>query len=133
MLTDLQGLVSPSVPSASSPEAIIHVVGDLLEKTGKQPSDNVYRRLRTFSGTVHTPQGEETLEGWINQARMMIAECECSEREKRQRVVESLKGPALEIKAVRFSNPEASVLQYIEALENTFGTSESGEDLYFAF
>lgn len=64
----------------------------------------------------------------------MIAECECSEKEKKRRVVESLKGPALEIiTAVRFSNPEASVLQYIEALENTFGTSESGEDLYFAF
>ncbi|XP_058626181.1 paraneoplastic antigen Ma2 homolog [Onychostoma macrolepis] len=133
-LPDLQAVLSHSGPSASSPEAIIPAVGDLLEKTGKQPSDNVYRRLRTFSGTVPTPPGEETLDGWVDQARMMIAECECSGKEKRRRIVESLKWPALEIiKAVRFSNPEASAVQYIEALESTFGTSESGEDLYFAF
>lgn len=65
-LTDLQGLLSPSGSSASSLEANIRAVGELLEKTGKPPSDNVYRRLRTFSGTVPTPQGEETLEGWID-------------------------------------------------------------------
>jgi len=54
-LAYLQGLVSPSGPSTSSPEAIIRALGDLLEKTGKPASDNVYRRLRTFSGTVPTP------------------------------------------------------------------------------
>ncbi len=65
---------------------------------------------------------------------MMTVECECSEREKRRRIMECLKGPALDIvKAVRFSSPDASALQYLDALENTFGTFESGEDLYFAF
>ncbi len=74
------------------------------------------------------------MDHWIEQAKMMITECECSEREKRRRVVESLKGPALAIiKAVRMSSPGASTLQYLEALESTFGSSESGEDLYFAF
>ncbi|RXN37556.1 paraneoplastic antigen Ma1-like protein [Labeo rohita] len=74
------------------------------------------------------------METWIEQARLMITECECSEKEKRQRIVESLKGPALElIRAVRFSNPEASALQYLEAVESTFGSSDSGEDLYFKF
>ncbi|KAG1955575.1 interleukin-1 receptor accessory protein-like 1-A [Pimephales promelas] len=71
------------------------------------------------------------MENWMDQARMIISECECSEKEKRRRIVESLKGPALDI--VRFSSPEANALQYLEALESTFGTSESGEDLYFAF
>lgn len=48
--------------------------------------------------------------------------------------MESLKGLALDlVKAVRFSSPEASASQYLVALENTFGISESGEDLYFAF
>lgn len=74
------------------------------------------------------------MENWMDQARMMISECECSEKEKRRRIVESLKGPALDIvKAVRFSCPDADALQYIEALESMFGTLESGEDLYFAF
>lgn len=52
--------------------------------------------------------------------------------EKRRWIMESLKGPALDIvKAVRFSSPEVSASQYLEALENTFGTSESGEDPAF--
>ncbi len=37
------------------------------------------------------------------------------------------------IRTVRFSNPDADALQYLEALESTFGSSESGEDLYFKF
>ncbi len=37
------------------------------------------------------------------------------------------------IRAVRFSNPEADALLYLEALESTFGPSESGENLYFKF
>lgn len=64
----------------------------------------------------------------------MADECKCSEKEKCRRIMESLKGPALDIiKTVQLLTPAASASQYLEALENTFGTSESGEDLYFAF
>lgn len=70
----------------------------------------------------------------MDHARMMIMECECSEKEKCQRIIESLKGSALDVvKAVRFSSPDATSLQYLEALEGALGTPESGEDLYFAF
>ncbi|XP_067266693.1 uncharacterized protein [Chanodichthys erythropterus] len=132
-MTDVQALFSPH--SSSSPESIIRAVGELLEKTTKSSGEtNAYRRLRIFSGTIPMPSGEESLENWIEQARLMTEECECSEKEKRRRIMESVKGPALDIiKAVRLSSPEASASQYLEALENTFGTSESGEDLYFAF
>ncbi|XP_067264299.1 paraneoplastic antigen Ma1 homolog [Chanodichthys erythropterus] len=134
-IKDVQELLSPLSSSAGSPESIIRAVGELLEKTVLPSSDtSAYRRLQIFSATIPIPSGDETMENWIEQARLMITECECSEKEKRRRIVESLKGPALEIiKAVRFSSPDASALQYIEALESTFGTSESGEDLYFAF
>lgn len=134
-MSDLQALFTQSGSTTSSPESIIRAVGELLEKTSKPSTDaSAYRRLRTFSGTVPTPTGEESLENWMEQARLMTVECECSEREKRRRIMECLKGPALDIvKAVRFSSPDASALQYLDALENTFGTFESGEDLYFAF
>ncbi|XP_051991259.1 paraneoplastic antigen Ma2 [Xyrauchen texanus] len=134
-MSDLQALFTQSGSTTSSPESIIHAVGEQLEKTSKPSTDtSAYRRLRTFSGTVPPPTGEESLENWMEQARLMTVECECSEREKRRRIMECLKGPALDIvKAVRFSSPDASALQYLDALENTFGTFESGEDLYFAF
>lgn len=41
-----------------------------------------------------------------------------------------MKGPALEI---IFNNPEATPKEYIDVIENTFGTPEIGEELYFAF
>lgn len=121
---------------ASTPEAIIRAVGDILQKKHK-PTNNensIYRRLRTFSGVTPTPPGEEQLENWIEQARLMIEECDRPEREKRMRVMESVKGPALEIlQAVRFNNPDTTATEYLDILENTFGTPETGEELYFAF
>lgn len=134
-MSDLQGVVNPLLSGMTSPENIIRAIGELLEKTSKPPSDGqAYRRLRIFSGTVPTPAGEESSENWLEQAKLMVTECECSAKEKRKRVVESLKGPALElVKAVREDNPDATAQEYLEALESAFSTSESGEDLYFAF
>ncbi|XP_019210358.1 paraneoplastic antigen Ma1 homolog [Oreochromis niloticus] len=120
---------------ASTPEAIIRAVGDLLQNTSRPASDHSsYRRLRTFSGVIPTPPGEEQLENWILQARLMIEEYDRPDREKKIRIMESVKGPALEIlQAVRFNNPEATPQEYIDVIENTFDTPETGEELYFAF
>lgn len=121
---------------ASTPEAIIRAVGDVLQMTSKHThgDNNLFRRLRTFSGVMPTPPGEEQLENWVEQARLMIEEYDRPEREKKMRIMESVKGPALEIlQAVRFNNPSASSMDYIDILETTFGNPESGEELYFAF
>ncbi|XP_073711543.1 uncharacterized protein [Misgurnus anguillicaudatus] len=119
----------------STPEAIIRAVVDVLQMTSKPTQgNNLYRRLRTFSGVMPTPQGEEQLENWVEQARLMNEECDCPEPEKKMRIMESVKGPALEIlQAVRFNNPSATSMDYIDILETTFGNPESGEELYFAF
>lgn len=121
---------------ASTPEAIIRAVGDILQMTSKPThgDNSLYRRLRTFSGVMPIPLGEEQLENWVEQARLMIEECDRPEREKKMRIMESVKGPALEIlQAVRFNNPSATSRDYIDILETTFGNPESGEELYFAF
>uniref|UniRef100_A0A8C1NN48 Paraneoplastic antigen Ma1 n=1 Tax=Cyprinus carpio TaxID=7962 RepID=A0A8C1NN48_CYPCA len=121
--------------SASSPEAIIRAVGDLLSKIEKPASEgSSYRRLRIFSGTIPTPSGEESLEHWLEQAYLMVEESDCSSKEKRRRIMESLRGPALAVvKAVRTADTEVSPEKYLEAIESVFGTAESGEELYFAF
>lgn len=132
---DIQDMLSSGASQSSSAESIIRAVGDLLGKTMKTTNENnAFRRLRTFSGNFPTPAGEENLDHWLEQARLMIDECDCSEREKRKRIVESLKGPALEIiQAVRINDPDASPECYVEAIESAFGTPVSGEDLYFIF
>lgn len=117
---NVSGAASPL--QACLPEAIIQVIGDLLEKTAKPPSDsNHYRRLQT-SGVIPIPAGKDQLE-----AHLTVEACDKSVKEKRMRILESLKGPALEnIKAVRFNNPDATPVEYIEVIENT---CETGEDL----
>ncbi|XP_046700515.1 paraneoplastic antigen Ma2-like [Silurus meridionalis] len=81
-----------------------------------------------------TPAGEEQFDHWLEQARVMVEECDCSFKEKKRRLMESLRGPALElVKAVRASNPDVSPEDCIEVLEHAFGTAETGDDLYFAF
>lgn len=48
--------------------------------------------------------------------------------------MESVKGPALEVlQAVRFNDPNTTSIDYLDILESTFGTPESGKELYFAF
>ncbi|XP_030628080.1 paraneoplastic antigen Ma1 homolog [Chanos chanos] len=76
----------------------------------------------------------EQLVNWVEQARFMVEECDRSDREKGMRILVSLKGPALEIiQAVRFNNPEATPREYADVIENTFGTLETEEELYFTF
>uniref|UniRef100_A0A672HLD9 Uncharacterized protein n=1 Tax=Salarias fasciatus TaxID=181472 RepID=A0A672HLD9_SALFA len=139
-LEDLQGLLpttrppQSSHPPANSTESILQAVGDLLEKMHKPQTEGGYRRLRLFSGNLPVPPNEETFEHWLEQAWLMVEESDCSDKEKRRRLMESLKGPALEMaQSVRDSDSEASPAEYLEALESAFGSAESGDDLYFAF
>ncbi|XP_051973265.1 paraneoplastic antigen Ma1 homolog [Xyrauchen texanus] len=130
----LKSLLEETQESGSA-ESIIRAVGDLLTKMGKPSGENSsYRRLRVFSGTVPTPVGEESLEHWLEHAHLMVEESECSNKEQRRRIMESLKGPALAVvKAVRNADPEVSPAVCLEAIDSAFGSAETGEDLYFAF
>ncbi|KAK7945433.1 hypothetical protein WMY93_001161 [Mugilogobius chulae] len=106
---------------------------DLQRLYNPNPSLEPNPRVNHSCGSP-TPPGEDNLDNWLEQAKFMSEEYEYSDKEKRRRIVESLKGPALEIiQAVRLSNSEATHIDYLQALESTFGTSESGEELYLKF
>uniref|UniRef100_A0AAZ1XB38 Uncharacterized protein n=1 Tax=Oreochromis aureus TaxID=47969 RepID=A0AAZ1XB38_OREAU len=133
-LEDIQGLRTHRGEVDDNSEAIIRAVGELMVRTNKQPESHPYRRLRIFSGVSPTPAGEEALDIWLEQATLLVDEGECSDKEKRRRILESLKGPALEIiQAVRLTQPDASSQDYIEAIETIFGRVESAEELYLSF
>ncbi|XP_060757027.1 paraneoplastic antigen Ma2-like [Neoarius graeffei] len=125
----------PETPPSASADTLIRAEGDLLSKMAKPSNENSsYRRLRIFSGTVPTPTGEESYEHWIEHAHLMVDESDCSLKEKRRCIMESLKGPALAVvKAVRAADSDVSPMQCLEAIESAFGSAETGEDLYFAF
>lgn len=134
-LEDLQGLCSPPTQPINSSESVVRTMGELLSQSRAVSLEgHGYRRLRMFSGVIPTPAGEESLEPWLEQAYVMVEESECSEKEKKRRIMESVKGPALEVlKSVRSSEPEAGPRTYLDALNTAFGSAESAEDLYFSF
>lgn len=126
---DVQALLTHPQP-VSPTEAILHAVSNLFDKSAKPSMESGgYRRLWIFSGTVPTPAGEEQLDHWLEQAYLMV-ESEDSTKDKRRRIMEGLKGPALEvIKAVRLSDPDVAPNKCLKALESAFGLAESGDDL----
>lgn len=118
----------------TSQDSVICAVGELLEKTRHSNEGTAYRHLRCFSGIFSTQAGEENIKNWLEKDELMVTECDCTKKKKQKHIVESLKGPELEIvKALRLSSNDASAGKYLETLKSAFGTSESGEDLYFAF
>ncbi|XP_063819141.1 paraneoplastic antigen Ma1 homolog [Pseudophryne corroboree] len=93
-----------------------------------------YRGLRIFSGILPVPTGEEPYEAWREAAIQQSEEWHCPDHIKKQRIVESLQGPAMGIiQATRKSNPEATVADYFQALEYTYGTLEDVGDLVARF
>ncbi|XP_076830977.1 uncharacterized protein LOC143476602 [Brachyhypopomus gauderio] len=132
--TPLKDLLDVSASNGSA-ESIIRAVGEVLSKIERPTGENSsYRRLRMFSGTLPTPVGEEALEHWLEQARLMVEESDCSSKEKRRRIMECLRGPALAVvKAVRTAEADVTPAECLDAIESAFGAAESGEDLYFEF
>ncbi|XP_063794606.1 paraneoplastic antigen Ma1 homolog [Pseudophryne corroboree] len=89
-----------------------------------------YRRLRIFSGVTPVPTGEESYEVWREAAVQHSEEWRCPEHIKKQRIVESLRGPAMGIiHATRRSNNQATLKDYFEALDYSFGTLEDVGDI----
>uniref|UniRef100_A0A8C3S2Z7 CCHC-type domain-containing protein n=1 Tax=Chelydra serpentina TaxID=8475 RepID=A0A8C3S2Z7_CHESE len=93
-----------------------------------------YKRLRSFSGMSPVPSEEEDDETWRDVTVPLVQEWDCSDVEKRKRVLESLRGPAMRIvRALKDSQPATTVQDYLTALESVYGATDSSEDLYYRF
>ncbi|XP_063806814.1 paraneoplastic antigen Ma1 homolog [Pseudophryne corroboree] len=120
---------APKQRSSSEPqvEAVVDKVVSHLERWHFEGG---YRRLRIFSGITPVPAGEETYDMWREAAIQHSEEWQCPEHIRKQRVVESLRGHAMRvIQATRRSNPNATLREYIEDLDFSFGTLEDVGDL----
>ncbi|KAG6933719.1 paraneoplastic Ma antigen 1 [Chelydra serpentina] len=64
----------------------------------------------------------------------MLQEWALPDAEKRSCLVETLRGPALDMLCtLKLTNPGVSVNNCLEALEHTFRSSEGSEDIYCKF
>ena len=93
-----------------------------------------YRKLRVFSGHPDQMKDEDSFQMWITQARAMVEEGDTSDVEKRRRIREALKSPALNlIEDLRRERPSATAADYLDGLEAAFGSTLTGEELYHQF
>ena len=127
-----------SKPVAHAPNdlntALVNAISLLVDKCQRAPDVSSYRKLGSFSGVKPAPHGEDDYEAWAEQTDHMLDEWQCSDVVKKQRIAESLHGPAADIvRALRVTNPQATAADYMAALENAFGTTESAADLMVRF
>uniref|UniRef100_A0A8C5PCT7 CCHC-type domain-containing protein n=1 Tax=Leptobrachium leishanense TaxID=445787 RepID=A0A8C5PCT7_9ANUR len=119
------------------PATFFTTMGKLVETLAKNSTASPnygYRKLRFYSGKVPVPTGEEDFETWIDQAVQAVEEWEVADTVKRQRLIESLRGPASEvIRNLKRDKPGCTAAEYLEALQENFGGVEDCAELIHKF
>ncbi|KAM5221543.1 paraneoplastic antigen-like protein 5 [Ctenodactylus gundi] len=84
-----------------------------------------YQKLKVFSGSALPGPEEESFEVWLEQAIEIMRLWQVSELEKRRRVLESLRGPALSIMRVLLARDDSMTVQEcLDALKQIFADRE---------
>ncbi|XP_033100218.1 paraneoplastic antigen Ma1 homolog [Anneissia japonica] len=123
----------PSTSIAPSNQTLASSQKELLDVARLSIS---YRKLKVFSGSTVHGKDEDPYHVWKTQAKALIeeAETEVSQAEKRRRLREALRSPALEvIDDLRRENPSATAKDYLQALEVVYGSTLTGEELFHQF
>lgn len=93
-----------------------------------------YRKLKVFSGNTFPGPGEENFEAWLEQVTEIMKIWQVAEVEKRRRLLESLRGPALSIiRMLKAGNDSITVEQCLDALKQIFGNKEDFRTSQYRF
>ncbi|XP_041528734.1 paraneoplastic antigen Ma2 [Microtus oregoni] len=118
--------VSPATTACTSPELLAHFVGQAMVHAPRPLLPVKYCKLRVFSGSTDPAPEEESFEVWLEQATEIAKEWPIPEAEKKRWVMESLRGPALDLMhIVQADNASISVEECLEAFKQVFGSLES--------
>ncbi|TEA25948.1 hypothetical protein DBR06_SOUSAS5710079, partial [Sousa chinensis] len=121
---------------AAGEEAVVTAAGAMGEagpgtQQWRQASQPVldsmgYQELGTFSGMEEPGHGEGSSESWLEQASHTLHLWRhVSERERRRRLVESLRGPALDLlRGLLAEDPELAAQDCLAALVQVFGNKD---------
>ncbi|XP_008827728.1 paraneoplastic antigen Ma3 homolog [Nannospalax galili] len=86
----------------------------------------LYRELRVFSGNSVSIPGWLAFDAWLEHTTEMLQMWQVPEMEKRRRLIECLRGPALQVVSVlRANNAAVTVKECLEALRQVFGPVEN--------
>ncbi|XP_039732940.1 paraneoplastic antigen Ma3 [Pteropus medius] len=94
----------------------------------------LYRELRVFSGNTVSIPGVLAFEAWLEHTTEVLQMWQVPEGEKRRRLMESLRGPALQVvSGLRAHNAAITVEECLEALQQVFGPVESRKIAHVKF
>uniref|UniRef100_A0A8C0ZRD6 Paraneoplastic antigen Ma2 n=1 Tax=Castor canadensis TaxID=51338 RepID=A0A8C0ZRD6_CASCN len=120
------GGMSPATVPSVSPELLAHLVGQAMAHAPQPLLPMRYRKLRVFSGSAVPAPEEEPFEVWLEQATEIVKEWPVAEAVKKRWLVESLRGPALDLMSiVQADSPSISAEGCLEAFKQVFGSLES--------
>ncbi|XP_006884983.1 PREDICTED: paraneoplastic antigen Ma2 homolog [Elephantulus edwardii] len=120
-----EGVSTATVPCIS-PELLATLVGQAIAHAPQPLLPMRYRKLRIFSGSAVPAPEEEPFEVWLEQANEIVKEWPVAEAEKKRWLMESLRGPALDLMhIVQADNEAISVEECLEAFKQVFGSLES--------
>nr|XP_045735284.1 LOW QUALITY PROTEIN: paraneoplastic antigen Ma2 [Mirounga angustirostris] len=118
--------VSPAPVPCVSPELLAHWLGQEIAQAPQPLLPMRYQKLRVFSGSAVPAPEEEPFETWLEQATEIVKEWPVAEAEKKRWLMESLRGPALDLMhIVQADNAAISVEECLEAFKQVFGSLES--------
>ncbi|KAL6085269.1 hypothetical protein STEG23_034722 [Scotinomys teguina] len=93
-----------------------------------------YQKLKVFSGSPFPGPGEETFETWLGEVTEMMQLWQVSVKEKKRRLLESLRGSALSVtQAMWDSNDSLTMEECLDTLKQIFGNKEDCKILQFRF
>ncbi|XP_048186694.1 paraneoplastic antigen Ma2 [Perognathus longimembris pacificus] len=117
---------TPATVPCISPELLAHLVGQAMAHAPQPLLPMRYRKLRVFSGSPAPAPEEEPFEVWLEQATEIVREWPMAEAEKKRWLMESLRGPALDLMHIlQADSPAGSVEECLDAFKQVFGSLES--------
>uniref|UniRef100_A0A673VKH4 PNMA family member 3 n=2 Tax=Suricata suricatta TaxID=37032 RepID=A0A673VKH4_SURSU len=94
----------------------------------------LYRELRVFSGNTVSIPGALAFDAWLEHTTEMLQIWQVPEAEKRRRLMECLRGPALQVvSGLRANNAAITVEECLAALQQVFGPVESHQIAHVKF
>ena len=119
--SDMGRVARPRAPETGGNRELVDAMADAIASLARKTA-GPGPRIKVFSGLVPTPEGEDDYETWVTLTSQLLKGWSCSEGEKKQRLVESLRGKAASIvNGLMMRRPSATLDQILEALEGAFG------------
>ncbi|XP_073485034.1 paraneoplastic antigen Ma2-like [Aquarana catesbeiana] len=82
---------------------------------------NAYQKLSIFSGRQPVPPEENSFEEWLEQTTQALDEWDVPEMHKKQRIAESLRGPASEaIQNLKLNKRDCVAQDYLDIVQDVF-------------